>query len=681
MIQRPGAPADRYTRSDAVSVSRRASGIGSHFLIWVLTDRELSDGSRIPESFPPSPEEFANHWALLTNYRRVYMKQSTLLVAAATSLLLSGSAIAQTMGGHGRGMSIEPAAYASSAAVTYRVVDSLANAYSFYSTNAEPVKYDPLVNVLSMIKRGTPEQSGNLLFIRSSTDLGMTWGPALGPLHDAAAAGSGPARYPSLVVNPTHSTNAQEFFYYYTSPVLINGGFGGMVSGLIGQAGTEVIPAATSGGIGEAIYGSDSRSVASADGSTVVSIHALSDQSFIIRRLDLNSGTTTETVPAQFAADTYLHTETAGSRYTTSGGIDIDPNGAIHIMVWGRLADTAGQLAMPLPILYKSTDNGATWTSGMPMPNQVLRDYAAGAGFTDGQWTTTYGPTGFVATGADRAAMIFGLYNTDTTAENPVNQIVEVRYNNGTWNVFKVADISGSWFTFDGVSQVENEIQLSRTANYETIVAKWVDLVEYNYTEDIDGNGEGNDTLLTTDVFVASRTTNQGTWSLSKNATETPMLDRLAWMPVGIIPSDLSRLPIISVQAAPSAENVTITDQMVTGQLDLLSVQHVVATNVDARGVAGSAPVTGELNASAVRSIAPNPTSGAAVVTVNVAKSGTGSVEIWNSLGQRVASLDNGTLQAGERSYNLSGDLSAGAYRVVLTVDGQTVTQPFNVVR
>src|SRR5205814_9523727 len=45
----------------------------------------------------------------------------------------------------------------------YRIVDSLVNAFSFYSYGAQPFGYDPVLNILAMIKRGNPTQPGNNL--------------------------------------------------------------------------------------------------------------------------------------------------------------------------------------------------------------------------------------------------------------------------------------------------------------------------------------------------------------------------------------------------------------------------------------------------------------------------------------------------------------------------------------
>lgn len=618
------------------------------------------------------------------------MKQSTLLVAAATSLLLSSSAVAQTTIEHGRGTPREYPVAASAAAVEYRVIDSLGNAFSYYSTNAEPVKYDPLLNILATIKRGNPTQSGNKAFIYASTDLGMTWSAPMGPLFDNTAAGFGSSRYPSLVINPTHSTNASEYFYFYTVPILTgpSGGFGGFATGLVGQNGADVIPAQASQGVGDATWGSDSRSIETAGGDFVVSVQSIDGNAIAVRRLDLNAGTISEWIPEQFAGAMFSPTE-EGFRSSTTGGIGRDANGSIHAMIWARTPETdaagAGD-SMAMPLMSKSTDGGATWSTMAALPGAMLRDYALGQGFTPVMWTTSYGPTGFAVTGLDRASMVFAVLNQDTT--NPMmSQIVEARYNAGNWGVFKVADFVG-WYTMDNgggdfSTQVENEIQMAMTADGQTLVAKWTDAVSYLYAADINGDGEGDDTLGTTDVFVATRAVNQGTWSDRKNVTETPILDRLTWMPINILPNDLSRLPIISVQTIPDAVDATIQDQMFNGQRVLVDRrQYVVVTNVDAVVTPGAAPIVGEVTASTIASITPNPTSGSAVVTLGVAKGGYGSVEIFSSLGQRVATLASGMLQAGTHSYNLDGvELPAGAYYVAMKIDGQTVTSPFSVVR
>src|SRR5690606_6604037 len=72
--------------------------------------------------------------------------------------------------------------------LTYTVVDSLVNAFSFFSEDAQPFVYKPETGTLAMIHRGasdlttTPGATSDKdnIYITVSNDWGMTWPTKLG---------------------------------------------------------------------------------------------------------------------------------------------------------------------------------------------------------------------------------------------------------------------------------------------------------------------------------------------------------------------------------------------------------------------------------------------------------------------------------------------------------------------
>lgn len=624
------------------------------------------------------------------------MKQSTLLIAAATTLLLASSAIAQSV----RPIQLAPRhetrdarPLASAAAPEWRFIDSLGNAFSFYSNGADPFTYDGRLNVLALAKRGAPQQegAGNRVWIYASTNLGLTWAAPFGPITDPTAAGAGSARYPSVLVNPTHSTNPGEYFYYYNAPMVVGPDWVAHAAGLLAQDGQEVIQQTLAGPIGEATWSSDARNIETTDGAFVISAGSVSNNGIGVRRMDLSSGAMTQSIPPALDNSNFI-VPGPNERTSTVAGIGTDASGGIHLLIWARTAagDAAVGDSMAMPYISKSTDNGLTWSPMMMLPGAMLASYVTTEGFdiVDSSFIG-WGPAGFAVLGPDRYSIVFPYINIKFGG--PRHQLLEARYNAGNWNIFKITDMNlyapldNGDGDFEG-QQVQNEVQMVKTVDGNTLVVKWNQLISYITDGDIDGKDAADkpDTFTTTDVFVVSRATTQGTWSEPKNVTNSEELDRLTWIPTNVIPNDLTQLPLLEVQAViDEVEDTTQLEKWVDGQQVLVDrTQLVFVTNVDATPVPSSAPIAGEATASRIGSIAPNPSAGAAIVTVSVAKGGNGSIELWNALGERIAVLADGNLRTGTSSYAIPGaELPVGAYYVALKIDGQTITQPFSVVR
>jgi esterase/lipase superfamily enzyme len=94
-----------------------------------------------------------------------------------------------------------------------------------------------------------------------------------------------------------------------------------------------------------------------------------------------------------------------------------------------------------------------------------------------------------------------------------------------------------------------------------------------------------------------------------------------------------------------------------------------------------SAPVT---NVTAVQEIAngvyfemyPNPTSGNTTIAYNIAKSQNVTVEVFNTLGERVYYTNEGTMSSGDHSLLINGQtLNSGVYFVRFTTDNVTTTK------
>jgi hypothetical protein len=323
----------------------------------------------------------------------------------------------------------------------------------------------------------------------------------------------------------------------------------------------------------------------------------------------------------------------------------------------------------------------------MPWSNILAYNTASGMNGNPDSISLFYSPVGFAVTGTDQYSIVFGLYDIDASKTGNQQHIVEARYSGGTWTLSKVADFFSGWYDYEGggspSNQMDNEIQVARTADGTRLVAKWAQLFNYTFEQDIDGDGDSPDTLTTADILTSVSNVGSGVWSDPANVTESAIHDRLSWIPTPVVPNDLTNLPLLTVASRPADDETTVAAQLLASQLWVAErTQLVLISNVDATASSGAAPIAGESVGSRIASIVPNPTTGSARVTLDVARAGNGSVEIWSSLGERVATLASGTLPAGTQSFTLDGvELPLGAYYVAMKIDGRTVTMPFSVVR
>ncbi|HYE95652.1 MAG TPA: SBBP repeat-containing protein [Rubricoccaceae bacterium] len=123
------------------------------------------------------------------------------------------------------------------------------------------------------------------------------------------------------------------------------------------------------------------------------------------------------------------------------------------------------------------------------------------------------------------------------------------------------------------------------------------------------------------------------------------------------------------------AETATFGPHAVTSAGDIDAF--VARINASATGTEGPSP---ELAASLA--LAPNPSHDAVAVAVVVPAPQAVTVEVYDALGRRVATLHEGALSAGRHAFTLDGTrLPPGAYVVRATMEGRTLTRTLTQVR
>lgn len=578
-------------------------------------------------------------------------------------------------------------------AIEYNVFDSLFNAFSYYTGDAEPIWWDQYSNTLVTVKRGFTGNSDNL-YIRHSTDMGATWSNPVGPLHEPSL---GFARYPSvMVINKDKSADRSNLLYYFTFPGLINEEFGIFFQGFLDATFVPLSPPDISQGVVQGsttlTWSTGSKSTYTADGSVVLTAGELAENNLGIRRFDLNSGNLTSTIPPTWASDNFSDPGTPDSRTSLNLGMGRDDNGTLYSGIYSRFPENeATRRIHPYPGVSTSTDGGVTWSDIDVMPIDVIRAYAETQGANPDSVIFPYNTAqDFQVIGNGKVTFALNLFesNADKDDAEVVQQVVEVTKDGSTWTIRKIADISGRNFTFDPIApettrenQLGNELQIARTADGTGYLAKWVDLISYIFEQDITDDGQAPDTITSSDVFVAVRKEGSNTWSQPLNITESPIIDRITWI-TDVIPSDFRNIPLITLQGKISDDLASVADMLTSLQLNAEAEQYVTSQTFDASSLAGvTTPVTTSGSGVVLGAVYPNPAVADASISFTLPTSGDVTLELWNTAGEKVGTLLSGHREGGAHQVKVAAsELPAGAYLYRLRFNGETLSRMFTVV-
>jgi hypothetical protein len=496
----------------------------------------------------------------------------------------------------------------------------------------------------------------------------------------------GNGRYPSLAIsNPTNTaTNLSDIYIFFTFPILDPSAFGSFISGFItADATTPAVTDVLSHDINGVRWSTSARTVFSNSGTTAITIGEMDDNSFGVRRFDLDAGTETTFVPASLS-----YTNFAGPDPTTGGGVitglDKDQNGGIYV---GLTATTTSDTNNYYLQVAKSTDDGVTWSALEMAPISLWQNYMRGLGANLDSSFLSF-RSGFAVTGVDEYSFVAQALESNEDNQNNVRQLVEIYKKAGQWGIRKIADISGLSFLFDSdgsgtraVSQLGNELQLSRTPDRSKLLVKYQDLISYTSNNDLNGDGQTPDTLFnTSDIFVNARDISSSTWSDQQNVTETLFLDRLSWI-APLVPNDLKDIPLLTVQGGFTDDQTTDSARIYAAQFVLVGpTQFVAISNFEAAttsGVREDAAVA----ASALK-IFPNPATSQARASFSLPVAGQVSVRIHDVTGNEIFSLPAQQMTAGTHSVPFNTEsLANGAYYYTVTVNGTVSSAMFTVVR
>ncbi len=609
--------------------------------------------------------------------------------------------------------------------VDFRIVDSLQNAFSYYSTGVQPLRYEPISGQLVTIRRGAmkiAENSVNNLdniFIHRSNDLGSTWEQPLGPVD--ANDDPGASRYPS--VYPFMQGGAGgTMIYAYTFPYIdntsSNPSFGSLAYGLLAESNPDPAVLTNDGfsyegtqftwGTGTNLITTQDNSKLVVMGNPVPADGAANTMYNIIalQLVDINTFDIDLIVPPSLAPDKFPDPGQPNFVTVTVVGMDRDDNGGLHIGLFGRFNENLdGADARTLGVT-SSYDNGQTWSDIQLLPASIMANYVAGRGVAnpDSAGLSFTTDKAFAVTGNGQAHFVTSVldFRVNATAEERFFDLVEISMENGNWKVNKIGDrplTDRSAFPLQLLanddpeqldslsdSQMQSELQLSKTVDGQYLVAKWIDYRSESPIFDEDlfayGDNQAPDTMNVTDVFISVSRTGSGRWtSEPMNITDDTRLDRITWIP-DLLPNDLTKIPLLEVQAEQLPTDLT-EGQILVGQHDVVNRrQYVVMADFNGSLAVGVNEVPASNTTVLLGNARPNPASGSTSVQFTVPAAGHATVELYNALGQKLTTVFDGMAQAGTNNATVNAqELSTGIYYYTLKFNGATETRMLSVVR
>lgn len=583
------------------------------------------------------------------------------------------------------------------AGTEFRILDSLQNAYSYFTNSQQPFVYYPPQNLLVTIKRGAFDrnQTDNTLddlYILTSSDWGHNWSAPV-KVFDASEFPGDMARYPSVYA----FEYSGEMAYVYTSPITNGSGWAGFVNGLLYE-GSPIPTMQTSFDIDGTSYGwggTDSKIVGGEiDGDpfglAVGSLMPagglpLTMTSSIGQRFSTDFINWVPTIPSAWAANKFIEPTPSGT-YTDSLRTSLIlslkkelTDNTLYFAAYGMFV-AANKQDKWLPGVSVSDDNGTTWSDFEVFPWQIINDYATSLSINPDAVYIDRGAGDFVQFPNGDYSFIVTL-NEDTTLTGTLyslalHRIVELYKEGSQFGIRPIADNTGYVLAYvgdTGNNQMGNELMASRTIDGTKLLAKWVDFVDAVTTE---GDTVRN---YSTDIFVAVRDKQKNEWSRVKNITESEIYDRITWVD-DLIPNTLQDIPILKLESIPNPAD-TPDDARLRQRTLETERQYVKIGNFDADDLLVVGVEEQELEYS-IGDIYPNPATDNVFVNLNLPENGKIIVNLIDLYGRTVNNLFNGFINGGFSALNLNlGNQASGVYFLQINYNGQVTTKTINIVK
>ena len=580
---------------------------------------------------------------------------------------------------------------------SFNIVDSLVNAYSYFTNDQQPFVYYAPTNTLITIKRGALAASAgqntlNDLYVRTSKDWGVTWNPA--ELIYTVDKGN-MARYPSVYGFEFESQMA----YVFTAPANQANGWQGFINGIFtaGNSAYSFTYNETLNGKAYGWTGTDSKIFGAINGSDAYAIATgsimppsglpLVDNSSIGKRTSTSFVDWTSEIPAAWASSNFV-TPIPDATYTDSLsnssviGLKMEETDKIlYSAVYGRFT-AADVTTASIPGVSKSTDLGKTWSDFEIFPRSVLNNYLTGLSIDPTEVFIIN--RDFVPFAGGDYSFVVSLYEDTSKSLIPfasaLHQIVELYKENGQFGLRPIANTTGFSLKYNGAAannQMGDELMVTRTVDGSALLVKWVDFVNA-----VNTNG---DTVYnyTTDILASIRLKDSKKWSDPRDISESEIFDRITWIP-NYIPNDLKSVPVLKIESIPNSLDTPEEASLRQRTLESTPVatpQYVMVGHFDANLLLG---VEQEEKGSAfsLPGVYPNPASTEIYVDAMLPSSGNVKVQLCDMFGRNVVAPFANVVGAGSNTFRFDvSNVVSGAYFVKVEYNGNSETRLINIVK
>lgn len=363
---------------------------------------------------------------------------------------------------------------------------SSVNMHTKAKNNSNMIVADKDLNTVIFIHRNNPTpfggSSGHLRY-DISTNGGATWTNNLGPLNPNLTRH---ARFPNVAIyNPPGNTNPANAYLNYLAPTLnAASNWSGVVSGvrqLNGSGNTETYsqPAPTNQILGSLVKG--------APGVFWATDFTYNGSQFtggiLIYKGQWTGNTVNWSLSQQFNPAYNLSSN--GNPILGESSIAFDPSGMKGWLCVTAHLSSASNYYRYLPVFYKTTDGGNTWSGPMLVDLSQFNCITSGAGsgntpgiyYTNDLTVDVFGnPHLIVTVGVGNNA--YGIHN------NQWHHMFNITQKHGVWTAYDIASVKaeiGTIFPGSGGSSIYQTIQpqISRSADGTKVFFSWSDNSTY----------------------------------------------------------------------------------------------------------------------------------------------------------------------------------------------------------
>lgn len=552
--------------------------------------------------------------------------------------------------------------------------------------------YNPVVDVLSYTNRanlGTIAAGGNSGWIMThvSYDKGATWDTTV---NVANLTGTNANRYPSgLVANPPGNTTANQAYGVISAPIITNGDTWNGIT----------LASRRLDGQNQSIYNQDTTQAAiyqqmprlgmstgtNANVYVMGSNYAFNDDApdfygAVINRGVWNGTNNNWDWDHKLIYHAFSHDPSDNSQnFSNLGQMAFNPDGVTGFMCqFGR--DSVNDYLSPMPIIYQTTDAGATWNlysniDFTPVFTGILPNNAAG--FMRPFFVSRHG----VDMAVDAYGKLHILTEVAIAYSNDPDSLNYLNYLNAIFDVYELqgggwnAHFIGSVWTdpttdtpFPGwAAGWDARLNITRSADGYKMAYTWLDT---DFTLSPDTTNLYPDIVGAAADFQNNMSTDTMNWTLNTGYEANNYwlnTSRDGWDNAGAFV-----VPTFTARALNAGGNDTQPwmHEYVSG-IEWVSTDFVNPIST------GVSQVTNKVVSALVY---PNPAKGNAMVTAEIANAGNVSITLTNTLGQVVKTFDLGNTGAGKLSYNMDiTDVKAGFYIVTINADNAKAVSKLNI--